>query len=85
MAKPRKDPHVHRPNPTLTAHEVMAETDARNMVSLVRDLTTYMPPPYKEKLLRDGSIQVKLGKYTVLVMVNGRFETPTGEYGRATW
>lgn len=85
MAKSRKDPHVHRPDPTLTPQEVMAEIDARNMINLVRDLTTYMPSPYKEKLLRDGSIQVKLGRYTVMIVVNGRFEQPVGEYGRADW
>lgn len=86
MAERRQDdPLVRRPPPDCTASEAMARIDARNMVSLVRDLTLYMPPPYKERLLKDGSVQVKLGKYTVLITVNGRFESPTGEYGRTNW
>ena len=85
MRRPSKDPHVHRPAPTLTPHEIIARADAVNMLNLVRDLTAYMPPSYKAQLQRDGCFSVRLGKYRVQVVLCERFEMFTGEYGRSGW
>ena len=85
MVKTKHDPFVHRPNPTLTPHEVIAKADAVNMLNLVRDLTAYMPPMFKEQLQRDGCMSIKLGKYRVQVTLCERFEMAVGEYGKAPW
>ena len=83
VVKPNKDPHVHRPEPTLTPHEIINRVDAVNMLNLVNNLTKYMPSPYKAQLQKDGCFSVKLGKYRVQVTLCDRFEMSTGEYGRS--
>jgi len=85
MTKAHRGSHAHKPEPQLTAHEIMAHADAENMIGLVRDLTTYMPPPYKETLLRDGCLFIKLGKYQIQITISGKFEMPVEGYGRVNW
>ena len=85
MTKPKRDPLVHRPDPTLTPHEIIAKNDARNMLTLIHDLTAYMPPSCKARLRESGVFQVRLGEYQVQITLHGRFEAPTEKYGRVHW
>lgn len=85
MSRSKRDPFVKRPNPTLTPHEMIAKNDAMNMLNLMRDLTAYMPPPYKAQLQRYGCLSFKLGKYRVQIVECKRFEMSVEEYGKAQW
>ena len=67
MARSRRDIEVKRPDPNLTAHEMMARTDAEHTVKAAQDLVDGLPPQYKEPLKMGKGIMIRLDKYTVQV------------------
>lgn len=85
LSNRRKDPLVHRPEPTMTAREAMNRLDARHMVESAREMLTCMPPRFKEQLRRSGCFHVTVGRYNIQITDRERFVMPPVEYGRTDW
>jgi hypothetical protein len=83
MAKRKKKvPHIVD---TKTPQEMMAWSDAGNMVKLLRDIFTYMPATAREALKNRGFLQFKIKGYDIMISDRKKFERPANGYGRAVW
>lgn len=73
---------AYRPPPTQTPHEIMSTLDAANMVSLLGQVFSYMPPPFKNTLRERGFLQFGFADYDILITDKRKFERPIGSYGK---
>lgn len=70
---------------TKTPQEIMADEDAKHMLSLLRDLFTYMPATFRDAFKRRGFLQFRVRDCGVLITSGDRFEQSSGKYGKAAW
>ncbi|KKL15220.1 hypothetical protein LCGC14_2507760 [marine sediment metagenome] len=83
--KPEKKVWVHRPPPTQTPHEIMSMLDAANMVSLLGQVFSCMPPSFKDLLRERGFLQFSFADYDILITSKKKFDRPIGAYGKARY